>query len=337
MNDPAKCFQYLSENVPLWIATLDELQAKIKARQPNLSRVPVPMRKVKKTGSSESMRTKSSGDGDGDGDGGGGGGYSGGPRRNDDVASAPQDGDIASALEDQHMTANQRKRKTASIISFSTTPTKYRARNMIVVYYDSDIQKSFEQVVRNIGAGRNNIRKTRLAQRMEGLTSRRQLDTLDTLRAATRLARRTATTREADAAAAATTTTAATAAAGAPMPNATPENEAYATLDAALEKAQSMCERGAHQFLREGDCETEIVGAKENFEEVKRVSDKELERLREASEQEMHGQDEADDRMSVEQESFSDNGMLEVDDDEDGGGFEEMMSSFRRVRQTQRS
>src|SRR4051794_14507549 len=101
MSDPSKCFEYLSENVPLWIATLDTLQSKIKDRQPNLSRVPVPMRKVvKRAGSEESLRTRSSGDNDDNdtervaaiGSGAGPAAHS-----NDDLASAPQDGHMAAA------------------------------------------------------------------------------------------------------------------------------------------------------------------------------------------------------------------------------------------------
>ena len=54
--------------------------------------------------------------------------------------------------------------------------------------------------------------------------------------------------------------------------------------DTALENAQSLCERGAHQFLREGDCEAEIAGAKESFEQSKRLADQELVGLREEQE-----------------------------------------------------
>ena len=336
MTDPAKCFEYLSHNVPLWIATLDELQAKIKDRQPNLSRVPVPMRKVKRAGSDESLRTRSSGGGDDDTERGGAPAATGvAARSNDDLASAPQDGHMAMATQAEQRlgggssggAGNQRKRKTASIVSFASVPHKYRARSMVVVYYDSDIQKTFEQVVRHIGSGRNNIRKMRLAARMEALAVRSEISSFDKIRALSRPARRAAQADNFGGG-------------GAAVEEAVPEeNDPYATADAALEQAQSMCERGAHQFLREGECEAEIVGAKKNFEKVKRVSDHELERLRRASAiraKAMEGYG----SMNVEpigDESGSEGGdLLEVDEEEDGAGLDEMINKYNAVREAQR-
>jgi hypothetical protein len=117
------------------------------------------------------------------------------------------------------------------------------------------------------------------------------------------------------------------------------ETDPYAIADAALEQAQGMCERGAHQFLREGECEGEIVGAKENFETVKRVSDRELERQQRASAiraKAMEGYE----RMNVEAisvESGSEGGdVLEVDEDEDGAGLDDMITKYNAVREAQR-
>jgi hypothetical protein len=62
--------------------------------------------------------------------------------------------------------------------------------------------------------------------------------------------------------------------------------DAFAEADAALEKAQSLCERGAHQFLRDGDCETETAAAKKCFEEVISVCESEIEKLKLIEEEE---------------------------------------------------
>ena len=51
-------------------------------------------------------------------------------------------------------------------------------------------------------------------------------------------------------------------------------------LDKGLEGCQSQCEHAAHQFLREGDCSTEVENIKKNLLEVKQTAEKEMERLR---------------------------------------------------------
>jgi hypothetical protein len=97
--------------------------------------------------------------------------------------------------------------------------------------------------------------------------------------------------------------------------------------DAALEKAQSLCERGAHQFLREGDCEAEIVGAKESFEEVKRLSDQELIRLR--AEQDIKQQEQ--DPIEVEDNPDTNpNLSLEADSDVSNEDAEDIMLNLSR-------
>ncbi|KAK0120355.1 hypothetical protein ONS95_011758 [Cadophora gregata] len=51
-------------------------------------------------------------------------------------------------------------------------------------------------------------------------------------------------------------------------------------LDKGLEWCQAQCEHAAHQFLREGDCSTEIVNIKQRLEEVKATSEKEIKKLK---------------------------------------------------------
>jgi hypothetical protein len=46
-------------------------------------------------------------------------------------------------------------------------------------------------------------------------------------------------------------------------------------LDSGLEWCQSMCEHAAHQFLRDGNCNTEIAGIKSRLWEVKEIADRE--------------------------------------------------------------
>lgn len=268
MSDAHNCFQFISNNAPEWISILESLERKVKERQDHISRVPVPARRLKKTGSNESIRPKSDSEDIRSGQ--------------VEVLSAPQDNDLANPIHPQHLLLNSRKRKTASVLSNdSAAPAKYRTRSMIVVYYDSEIQKSFEQIVRYIGTARNSIRKARTAHRMELLASGQAFNLLGS------------SPRSGYAPLALF----ASARGPSPRPEEPGANsgdrptDTFASTDAALEKAQSLCERGAHQFLREGDCEAEIIGAKESFEEAKRLSDRELARLKVESEKRQQEQD----------------------------------------------
>ena len=53
-------------------------------------------------------------------------------------------------------------------------------------------------------------------------------------------------------------------------------------LDKGLEWCQGQCEHAAHQFLREGDCSTEIANIKGKLEEVRIAAEKESDRLNKA-------------------------------------------------------
>ncbi len=62
--------------------------------------------------------------------------------------------------------------------------------------------------------------------------------------------------------------------AGSPM---TPDSfsNIFDELDSGLEWCQSMCENAAHQFLRDGNCNTEIAGIKRRLWEVKETAERE--------------------------------------------------------------
>ena len=56
-------------------------------------------------------------------------------------------------------------------------------------------------------------------------------------------------------------------------------------LDKGLEWCQGQCEHAAHQFLRDGDCSTEIENIKRRLEEVKSSAEKEIEKLKKEEEE----------------------------------------------------
>jgi hypothetical protein len=51
-------------------------------------------------------------------------------------------------------------------------------------------------------------------------------------------------------------------------------------LDKSLEWCQSQCERAAHQFLRDGECTTEIENIKRKLEEVREIAQKDIEKMK---------------------------------------------------------
>ena len=56
--------------------------------------------------------------------------------------------------------------------------------------------------------------------------------------------------------------------------------------DRDLEEAQNLCERAAHQFLRDGDCHTEIEGTRKRFLNCEGIAKIEVDRFRKEEEAE---------------------------------------------------
>ena len=68
-------------------------------------------------------------------------------------------------------------------------------------------------------------------------------------------------------------------------------NEAFDQADKILETAQSLCEVGAHQFLRDGNCVEEIVTTKGKFEYCLRIAEEQVSKLRREEEKEKAEED----------------------------------------------
>lgn len=54
----------------------------------------------------------------------------------------------------------------------------------------------------------------------------------------------------------------------------------FDVIDKGLEWCQSQCEHAAHQFLRDGECTTEISNIKKKLGEIKDVAEKDIERMK---------------------------------------------------------
>lgn len=241
MADIQTSFAFLHDNIPRWLQDVAAIETNMVALQSQLSRVPVSRAYPfkKRSGSVESIR------------------------------------------EEPPASAAGQKRKEPSLLSAHPSgPSKLRSRTMVVVHYDGHIQASLELLVRAIGTGRNMLRKAKMAAKMEAMAAmaasssdddddddndndndesnaimakigyrHRGLSSMRT-RGMMRMTERTSST----------------------------SLERFDTADKALEEAQALCERAAHQSLREGDCRKELNGVRGFFNEVAELAKTEVAR-----------------------------------------------------------
>ena len=80
-------------------------------------------------------------------------------------------------------------------------------------------------------------------------------------------------------------------------------SEAFDKVDYQLEKGQLLCERAAHQILRDGDCTLEITNAKEHFSEALNLAQAEVPVLREKAQKAAARQRRNDERRRLAEEA----------------------------------
>lgn len=287
----------ISSNVPDWLQRLGELSGQIEQRQVELAALgeaEKSARSIRNRGSNESLLRKEDDEV---------AHPSPGPDEpnQDSSEQAPQPANPTSpadpavtstelkqqtkramAVAQAHARAQVRKRhRSQSIVSVEGNPAAYRSRSMIIVYYDSYVESFFEELVKFVSASRNLMRKAKMAAKVAQIKRLAELDNQDDdddddddpnapprplpsiryLSAARSsalspaLARRGMRGAGGDA------------------------NDFYDKLDKGLEYVQSMSERAAHQFLRDGDCNEEIGNISRRLGETKELADKEMERI----------------------------------------------------------
>ncbi|RVX74179.1 hypothetical protein B0A52_02011 [Exophiala mesophila] len=154
----------------------------------------------------------------------------------------------------------RRKRKPGSVIrSAASGPQKFRNKNQVVVYYDGFMQEHLDALVRLVGNGRNNLRKGKnslVAARgfqLPRLTRAlvRDFSTMDDSKSRSTSAlpgkQKTESSSEQEA---------------------TNHETTFLQVDKELESIQSLCEVAAHQFLRDGDCQTEMDTLKQKLKDL---------------------------------------------------------------------
>ncbi|KAF5265379.1 hypothetical protein FOXYS1_3810 [Fusarium oxysporum] len=162
----------------------------------------------------------------------------------------------------------RKKPKSPSMMSNKDAPAAYRTRSMVIVYYDSYVQSFFDDLVRFVSSSRNLMRKAKMAARVAQIKKLAEQDVSedgsndDALPSLRYMSSRRF----------------------GPMSISRPgagdqPPDVYDKLDKGLEFVQSMCEHGAHQFLRDGDCNDEISKVQKRLTEVLEMAKTEMERV----------------------------------------------------------
>lgn len=184
--------------------------------------------------------------------------------------------DAVVAAHSRALAQAKKKRRASSMVSVEGAPPAYRTRSMIIVYYDSYVQGFFDELVRFVSSSRNLMRKARMAAKVAQIKRMAELempdddngsgdDGLPSLRymSTRRLGPMSAMRRPQLGG----------------LDGSDQGPDVYGTLDKGLEFVQSTCEHGAHQFLRDADCEDEINKIRARMSEVLATAKKEMERI----------------------------------------------------------
>ncbi|KAF4336597.1 hypothetical protein FBEOM_9527 [Fusarium beomiforme] len=183
-------------------------------------------------------------------------------------ASIRQQQEIIKTAQARARAQVRKKPKSPSMMSNEDAPAAYRTRSMIIVYYDSYVQSFFDDLVRFVSSSRNLMRKAKMAARVAQIKKLAEQDVSedgnndDALPSLRYMSSRRF----------------------GPMSIARPgagdqPPDVYDKLDKGLEFVQSMCEHGAHQFLRDGDCNDEISKVQKRLSEVLEMAKIEMERV----------------------------------------------------------
>ncbi|RMZ72519.1 hypothetical protein GMOD_00007516 [Pyrenophora seminiperda CCB06] len=237
MSDIEKSFTFLQDNIPQWLQDIARVEERVTAMQAENEKVAISLSPfANQTASNASIR----------------------PGKLDviDETAAPDSRGPGS-----------RKRSLSVSSGHVSGSSRHRARTMVVVNYDGDMQKSFELLVRAIGTGRHMLRKAKMEARMNEMaasakSSEDEDDADDDEEEDVSLSRvnyraRMSSLRARSAARRSGRL-------GVSSGVATPA-ELFDNTDKTLEQAQELSEKAAHLVLREGDCRKELEGVQKHL------------------------------------------------------------------------
>ncbi|TRX93082.1 hypothetical protein FHL15_005950 [Xylaria flabelliformis] len=210
---------------------------------------------------------------------------------------------VATAQRRARATVRKRQKSDSMISAEGTTP-KYRSRRMVMVYYDSYVQSFFEELVKFVSAQRNLMRKAKMAAKVAHIRRLAELEMPEDeddeggeLKPGNKLVAAgpipASNNRQGgpeEMRLQYLNTRAYGGALRSPAFNLMPgrgmrtsalngglgafneKGDIWDDLDKGLEYVQGMCERAAHQFLRDGDCNEEIEKIKTRLVKVKELA-----------------------------------------------------------------
>jgi hypothetical protein len=345
-DDPLDCFTFLAENVPSWLSRVSELAHHTAARHIEFSAEYVKLAGIgnsrvlpqrrRKTSSLNSNRIDER------------------PKKADGPtpAPAPAATETKPPSDDpssSHLGTGDPFRDPLTLIRLSGTqpqdlkrkhpdtspsisspdpkhPT--RIRHAVIVHYDSHTQRALEMLVRDFGGARNRMRKGRMNHMMKtGFALKPGFATngvgigFDDVRPMFRSSRIDASKNA----------------------QSTKEDSPFDIVDKNLESAQALCEVGAHQFLRSGDCGAELEKTINRLEIVLATAKSEADRLRAELEKKAKAQqilkedqkrNKPDPKILKSDKIPVDgiDGTIEVDDDSDSSSVSIDIKAFRRSR-----
>jgi len=338
--DALSSFAFLTDHLPLWMSDANTLnshttrkQKEFAAEFSRLAKTQHPRSKhssTKSLGSKEDHQLSDIA-----------------PKATGDV-NPPQHTPLELASNQVFGTARRkRKVETNSAHSRASGTQRYRTRPMVVVWYDSDVQEGFENLVRNIAGARNNLRKGRMSAAMKNGFQ------LPSLRSTPSTAQNIMSALpDVDSGLRSTILMPGAKPSATQTPPGNLSENAFDKADKELEGAQMLCEKAAHQFLRDGDCQLELQGIKQRFEAALAIGKLERGKLeREKLEEErMNEELEQVGDVIKEEDSLSNGNVvdvslpkplhpvamdptsIEVDDNSDAESIEIDISAFRAAR-----
>ncbi|WZH50366.1 uncharacterized protein QYS62_011610 [Fusarium acuminatum] len=162
----------------------------------------------------------------------------------------------------------RKKPKSRSMVSNEDAPAAYRTRNNGIVYYDNYAESFFAKLVRFVWSSRNLMHEAKMAARVAQIKKLAEQDVSedgnnkDALPSLRYMSSRRFGTMSIS------------------RPDAADQpHDVYDNLDKGLEFVQSQCEHGAHQFLRDGDCNDEISKVQKRLSEVFEMAKTEMGRI----------------------------------------------------------
>ncbi|GIJ86034.1 hypothetical protein Asppvi_004907 [Aspergillus pseudoviridinutans] len=276
MMDALGAFSYMCDNLPAWIDQISELAAYTAAKHAEYTEAykkyaPVRPRR-RKNSSVCSIRTHDI--------------FPSSQNRGTSVETTQGTPSTApgASISQIRWIGNPRKRNadgTPSIDSAEGIADFVSIRHNVVIHYDGHTQKSLEDMVRNIGTARNNMRRGKMSQiSLGGLRSRMGnqdarknrpapalLDQIDGSGGDILSNIRSMRTRGSPPAEASSSR----------LP---PKETVFDVVDRQLELAHSHCETAAYHFLRYGDCSTELKNVVETFRSLLELATNEAQSLK---------------------------------------------------------